>query len=164
MSMDVDRMWKWGGWGQQQLLWCNSTVSATSVYLKIPLLICEADELFVGQLSQSLDRSGFSRVSSESTKEREHWGRWCTCRALCVCPHGWAQSAQPMGGKKRGSGGFQSRCWEQRVGGAGWQESEKYPPPFLPFCFFFKTKKSVPVTLFLNYLLTTKSSKVAWLH
>lgn len=38
--------------------------------------------------------------------------------APCVCPQGWAQAAQPIGGK--------GVC-EQRVGGAGWQESA--PPP-----------------------------------
>lgn len=39
-------------------------VNATSVYLKFPLLIGKADELFVSQLSQSQDRSGFLVGSS----------------------------------------------------------------------------------------------------
>jgi len=117
-SIDVDRTWK----GGEQLHWFDFIVSATSLYLKFPLLIGRADELFVSLLSQSQDHCGFSWVPCESTKDREHWGRWCTCRALCLST--WMGTVAPAHER-------QSVLWfrsKQPNGGAERHESQASPP------------------------------------
>lgn len=49
---------------------------------------------------KSQDRSGFSRVRYGSTKDQEHWGRWCTCRALSLSS--WLGTIGPAHGKQKG--------------------------------------------------------------
>lgn len=99
----------------QQLHWLDSTVDATSLYLKFP----SADELFVNQLSQPQAPCFFPPCGSVLRAQKTESTEADDAHAApCVCPQGWAQAAQPRGGK--------GVC-EQRVGGAGWQESA--PPP-----------------------------------
>lgn len=99
----------------QQLHWFDSAVAATSLYLKFP----PADELFVNQLSQPQAHCFFfPRGSVMRAQKTESTEAGDAHAAPCVCPQGWAQAAQPIGGE---------RVCGQRVGGAGWQESAPRP-------------------------------------
>lgn len=127
MSIKADRMWERG----DQLHWFDSAVNATSLYLKFPLMIGKAYEQLVklvSQLSQSQDHCGFSWVCYESMKRRRALKQMMHMPQT-LCAHGWAQLVQPTGGKR--VLWFQSRCWKQPFGGAGWHESEidnPHPP------------------------------------
>lgn len=81
-------------------------------------------------------------------KDQEHRGRWCTCQAPCLSTR--MGMSGPAHGKQRVFFlWFRSRCWKQRVGAAGWHESENHHKPRPPR----ERKKKVAVIRFSAFVL-----------